>query len=260
MIWFLSIQRWKWSQYNMEDGRRFILKMSEAYSPNSRNARGLRWNHLKQRRNCGANWTSFHCSAAWAVRTVHWLAHCPVRGTLEQRISYIDCNLCDEMLRNCCSSHRSSPTTTSSEPSFSVPNTAFPLLQLAAIRPSTLQHCSTALQARCQDTVTRRHGPTLNSAICIDIRMARGGARTRRRGERCILHSPWPGARQLVVCPAVRCFLVLIGKIILLTSLGMITRKQELPSLWDRNYVSQFIWFFNCIAMPNPNARPNSKI
>ena len=118
-------------------------------------------------------------------------------------------------------------------------------------------HCSTAaLQARCQDTVTRRHSPTLNSAICIDIRMARGGARTRRRGECCILHSPWPGARQLVVCPAVRCFLVLIGKIILLTSLGMITRKQELPSLWDRNYVSQFIWFFNCIATPTPNETP----
>ena len=147
MIWFLdmSIQFWwKWSIWNV---MRFIFNMSWEDSPNSRNARGLRWNHLKQRRNCGANWTSFHCSAAWAVRTVHWLAHCPVRGTLEQRISYIDCNLCDEMLRNCCSSHHSSPTTTSSEPSFSVPNTAFPLLQLAAIRPSTLQHCRPGARA-----------------------------------------------------------------------------------------------------------------
>ena len=175
----------------------------------------------------------------------------PVRGTLEQRISYIDCNLCDEMLRNCCSSPRSSPTTTSSEPSFSVPITAVPLLQLAAIRPSTLQHCRPGAR-------TPWHADTappwiLQSAL---TSAWRGTERTRQRGECCILHLPWPGARQLVVCPGARCFLVLIGKIILLTSLGMITRKQEQPSLWDRNYVSQFIWFL--IVLQRQTQTPGS--
>ena len=236
---------------NMEDVTRFILNMSEADSPNSRNARGLRWNHLKQRRNCGANWTSFHCSAAWAVRTVHCLAHCPSTWNIgtENQLHWLQ-----PLWWNAEKLLQLASLVTNNNKQWTIILCSQHCSPASAVGSDPTQHTA-ALQARCQGTVTRRHGPTLNSAICIDIRMTRGRARTRRRGECCILHLLWPGARQLVVCPGARCFLVLIGKIILLTSLGMITRKQE-PSLWDRNYVSQFIWFL--IVLQRQTQTPGS--
>ena len=125
-----------------------------------------------------------------------------VRGTLEQRISYIDCNLCDEMLRNCCSSHRSSPTT--SEPSFSVPNTAFPLLQLAAIRPSTLQHCSTAGQVPGhRDTQTRPH-----LEFCNLHWHPHGAGRGEDTAERRVLHSAFTLTRSSAVSGLPGCSLL----------------------------------------------------
>ena len=239
----------------MEDVTRFILNISEADSPNSRNARGLRWNHLKQRRNCGANWTSFHCSAAWAVRTVHCLAHCPSTWNIgtENQLHWLQ-----PLWWNAEKLLQLASLVTNNNKQWTIILCSHHCSPASAVGSDPPQHTA-ALQARCQGTVTRRHSPTLNSAICIDIRMARGREDTAERRMLHSVHLRWPGARQLVVCPGASCFLVLIGKIILLTSLGMITRKQELPSLWDPNYVSQFIWFFNCIATPNPNARPRSK-
>ena len=143
--------------------------MSEADSTNSRNARGLRWNHLKQRRNCGANWTSFHCSAAWAVRTVHCLAHCPSTWNIgtENQLHWLQ-----PLWWNAEKLLQLASLVTNNNKQWAIILCSHHCSPASAVGSDPTQHTA-ALQARCQGTVTRRHSPTLNSAICIDIRMAR---------------------------------------------------------------------------------------
>ena len=236
----------------MEDVTRFILNISEADSPNSRNARGLRWNHLKQRRNCGANWTSFHCSAAWAVRTVHCLAHCPSTWNIgtENQLHWLQ-----PLWWNAEKLLQLASLVTNNNKQWTIILCSHHCSPASAVGSDPPQHTA-ALQARCQGTVTRRHGPTLNSAICIDIRMARDREDT---AERRVLHSTFTLTRRSAVSGLPGCSL-----------LPRANWENNPPHFtWDDHketgttksggselYFAIYL-IFNCIATANPNARLN---